>query len=54
MNKNKCRCECKELIDEGVCDKGFIFNPRIVNANVINLAVLVNIWIIQLVSVGKN
>ena len=23
-NKDKCRCECKELIDEGVCDKGFI------------------------------
>ena len=22
-NKNKCRCECKELIDIGVCDKGF-------------------------------
>ena len=20
-NENKCRCECKELIDEGVCDK---------------------------------
>ena len=26
-NKNKCRCECKELIDEGTCDKGFIWNP---------------------------
>ena len=25
-NKDKCRCECKELIDKGVCDKGFIFN----------------------------
>ena len=23
-NKNKCRCECKELIDE---DEGFIWNP---------------------------
>ena len=23
-NKDKCRCECKELIDKGVCDKGFI------------------------------
>ena len=22
-----CRCECKELIDKGVCDKGFIWNP---------------------------
>ena len=26
-NKNKCRCECKELIDKGVCDKDFIWNP---------------------------
>ena len=23
-NDDKCRCECKELIDKGVCDKGFI------------------------------
>ena len=27
MNKNKCWCECKELIDKGLCDKGFIWNP---------------------------
>ena len=26
-NDGKCRCECKELIDRGVCDKGFIWNP---------------------------
>ena len=26
-NKDKCRCECKELIDKGVRDKGLIFNP---------------------------
>ena len=26
-NKDKCRYECKELIDKGVCDKGFIWNP---------------------------
>ena len=26
-NKDKCWCECKELIDKGVCDKGFIRNP---------------------------
>ena len=23
-NKNKCRCECKELINKGVCNKEFI------------------------------
>ena len=26
-NKDQCRRECKELIDKGVCDKGYIFNP---------------------------
>ena len=26
-NNEKCRCECKELIDTGRADKGFIWNP---------------------------
>ena len=26
-NKDKSRCEYKELIDKGMCDKGFIWNP---------------------------
>ena len=26
-NKNKCRYECKEFINKGVCDKDFIWNP---------------------------
>ena len=26
---DKCRCECKELIDKGRCDNGFIWNPSI-------------------------
>ena len=26
-NRYKCRCECKELIDKGVSNKGFIWNP---------------------------
>ena len=25
-NKDKCRCECKELIDKSSCHKGFIWN----------------------------
>ena len=25
-NDDKCWCECKELIDKGVCDKGSIWN----------------------------
>ena len=26
-NGDKCRCECKGLIDKGVCDEGFTWNP---------------------------
>ena len=26
-NEDKCRCECKELIDKGGCDKGYVWNP---------------------------
>ena len=26
-NRNKCRCECKELINKGICDKDSIWNP---------------------------
>ena len=26
-NDDKCRCECEQLIDKGVSDKGFIWNP---------------------------
>ena len=26
-NGDKCRCECKEFIDKGVCDKGYAWNP---------------------------
>ena len=26
-NEDKCRCECKELINKGVCDKGYVWNP---------------------------
>ena len=25
-NKDKCRCECKELVDKGACEKVFIRN----------------------------
>ena len=26
-NNDNCRCECKGLIDEGICDTGYIWNP---------------------------
>ena len=37
-NDDKCRCECEELIDKDVCDKGFIWNYLflVVSVNVIN------------------
>ena len=28
LNEDKCRCECKELIDKGIFNKGFIWNPN--------------------------
>ena len=28
-NEDKCRRECKELIDKGVCDKVYVCNPSI-------------------------
>ena len=28
-NNDKSRCGCKEIIDKGKCDDGFIWNPRI-------------------------
>ena len=27
-NNDKYKFECKELIDKGICDKGFIWKPR--------------------------
>ena len=26
-NNDKCQCECKELLDKGICDKEYILNP---------------------------
>ena len=28
-NNDKCTCECKELIEKGIFNKGFIWNPSI-------------------------
>ena len=27
LNKDKCKWECKELTDKGMCGKGFIWSP---------------------------
>ena len=42
-NNSKCQCEYKELIDKGLCDKGYAWILVIVSVNVINLAMLVSI-----------
>ena len=53
-NEDKRRCECKELIGKSVSDEGFIWNPVIVNVNVINHIMLENIQIMNIVSVEKG
>ena len=53
-NDDKCRCECKELIDKGVCDKGSIQNLVIVSPNVTNYVMLVDIQTMKIASAGKN
>ena len=42
-NEDKCRCECKELIDKGVCVRDLFGILVVVNVNVINLVILMNI-----------
>ena len=52
LNKDKCRCECKKLIDKGLCDLFGIL--EIVNGNVINLVLMSSTQTMKIVSVGKN
>ena len=42
-NKYKCRCECKELIDRGVCVNDLFGILVILSVNVIKHVMLVNI-----------
>ena len=48
---DKCRCECKELIDKGMRDKGFIWT---VDVNVINYVMLESIQIKKIVNLEKG
>ena len=50
----KCRCECKELIDKGVCDKDLFEIQVIGSVNLINRAILVSIQTMKTVSAGKK
>ena len=51
-NNEKCKYECKELIDKGRCHKGFIWNPN--NVNMINHVMLENIYTTKTVNIEKN
>ena len=42
-NKDKCRCECKELIDKGDLIKDLFEILVIVNVNLINHVIIVSI-----------
>ena len=42
-NNVKCRCECKKLIDKGVCNKGMLGILVIVNVHVISHVMSVSI-----------
>ena len=42
-NENKCRCECKELIDKVFVAKDLFGILVIVSVNVINIVILVSI-----------
>ena len=53
-NKDKCRCECKKLIEKGVCDKGFICNPSNCESECDKSLMLMSICITKIVSVEKN
>ena len=53
-NNDKCRRECKELIDKGISDKEYFWNLVIVNVNVINHVILASIQTMKMVSVEKD
>ena len=47
-------CKCKEFILKVYVTKDLVGIQVIVSVNVINLVILENIWIIQILSAGKN
>ena len=53
-NEDKCRCEYKELIDKGICDKGFIWNPSDCEYECDKHVMLVGICTMKIVSVKKK
>ena len=42
-NDDKSRCKCKELINKGVCDKGYAWNPSNCECECVNHVMLESI-----------
>ena len=53
QNGDKFKCEWKELIDKGACDKGSIWNPSNCEFEC-DKPMLMNIQTMKIVSAGKN
>ena len=53
-NKNKCRCECKELTDKEYLIKDLFGILVIVSVNVIKRVILVNIWNMKIVNAENH
>ena len=53
-NNEKCRCECKELIDKGRCYTGFIWNPSNCECECVNHVMLENIYTMKITNVEQN
>ena len=41
-NRGQCRCECKKLVNKGLCDEGLFLIQVIVSVSVISRVILVN------------
>ena len=52
--EDKCRCECKELIDKVYVIKDILGIVVIVSVNVINHVILVSIKVMKILNVKKG
>ena len=53
-NNDICRCKYKELINKGVCNKGYAWNPSNFECDCYKSCDIVSIQIIKIVNVKKG
>ena len=53
-NKDKCSCECEELIEKGVCDAAFIWTPSNFECENDKLSDIGNAWTMKIVNVERK